>query len=53
MADKGDYERPLLALASRAYRAGDIKSALLYNLVASEIGYEIGNSNVAYLLDKG
>ena len=32
---------------------GDVESALLHYMLAAERGYEIAQSNVAYILDTG
>lgn len=36
-----------------AYTKGDTESALLYYMLAAEHGYEVAQSNVAFLLDRG
>ncbi|ORX91693.1 HCP-like protein [Basidiobolus meristosporus CBS 931.73] len=37
--------------AHRAYKKGDIETAFLRYLIGAEMGYEIGQTNVAWLLD--
>lgn len=41
-----------LGLASEAYEDGDIEMALVLYMMAAEQGYEVGQANVAYLLDE-
>lgn len=36
-----------------AYKKGDMKKALSKYYFLAELGYEIAQSNVAYILDKG
>ena len=36
-----------------AYKAGDLETALLKYYLLAELGYEVAQSNVAYILDKG
>lgn len=36
-----------------AYKAGDIETALFKYYLLAELGYEVAQSNVAYILDKG
>lgn len=36
-----------------AYKKGDVKTALLKYYFLAELGYEVAQSNVAYILDKG
>jgi SEL1 protein len=38
--------------ANRAYEAGDKETALIGYMMAAEQGYEIGQANVAYMLDE-
>lgn len=51
IAERGDWSMPTVANAYEAYKSGDVDSALLYYMLAAERGYEIAQSNVAYLLD--
>ena len=39
--------------AHEAYRAGNIDTALLKYALLAELGYEVAQSNVAYILDHG
>ena len=39
--------------AHEAYRAGNIDTALLKYAMLAELGYEVAQSNVAYILDHG
>ena len=36
-----------------AHKAGDLETALLKYYLLAELGYEVAQSNVAYILDKG
>ena len=39
--------------AERLYETGDIDSAVITYLFAAELGVEIAQSNVAYILEQG
>lgn len=39
--------------AERFYEAGDVDSALITYLLAAELGVEVAQSNVAYILEQG
>ena len=41
----------MLMQAHEAYRAGNIDTALLKYAMLAELGYEVAQSNVAYILD--
>ena len=43
----------MLMEAHEAYRAGNIDTALLKYAMLAELGYEVAQSNVAYILDHG
>ena len=43
----------MLMEAHEAYRAGNIDTALLKYALLAELGYEVAQSNVAYILDHG
>ena len=43
----------MLMEAHEAYRAGNIDTALLKYAMLAEVGYEVAQSNVAYILDNG
>ncbi|KAG0941832.1 hypothetical protein G6F61_007980 [Rhizopus arrhizus] len=51
ISEAGDWLYPTVEQAYSAYKHGDEESALLYYRMAAERGYEIAQSNVAYLLD--
>lgn len=38
--------------ANQAYATGDVETALIFYLMAAEEGFEVGQANVAYLLDE-
>ncbi|XP_054759543.2 protein sel-1 homolog 1-like [Lytechinus pictus] len=52
VAERGEWSR-LLESARKAYVDRKIHTALLQYSFAAELGYEVAQSNVAYLLDKG
>ncbi|CAH1763166.1 9251_t:CDS:10, partial [Entrophospora sp. SA101] len=52
VAERGDWLHSPFPEAHKAYTSGDKESALIYYLLAAERGYEIGQSNVAWLLDR-
>ena len=39
--------------AQKLYIAGDVNSALMMYLLLSELGFEVAQSNAAYILDQG
>ena len=39
--------------AQKLYVAGDVNSALMMYLLLSELGFEVAQSNAAYILDQG
>lgn len=41
-----------IPFGNQAYREGRVEDAIVANLIAAESGYEIGQLNVAFLLDK-
>ncbi|ORX52063.1 HCP-like protein [Hesseltinella vesiculosa] len=51
IAERGDWLNPTIETAYKAYKDGDIDTALLHYMLAAERGYEIAQANVAYLLD--
>ncbi|CAG8554689.1 351_t:CDS:10, partial [Diversispora eburnea] len=53
VAERGDWLHSPFPNAHMAYVSGDRDSALIYYLMAAEKGYDVGQSNVAWLLDKG
>ncbi|CAG8710505.1 11666_t:CDS:10, partial [Acaulospora morrowiae] len=52
VAERGDWSHSPFSSAHAAYAAGDRDGALIYYLMGAERGYEVGQSNVAWLLDK-
>ncbi|XP_072173169.1 protein sel-1 homolog 1-like [Diadema setosum] len=52
VAERGEWSR-LLESARKAYVERKIPSALMLYSFAAELGYEVAQSNVAFLLDKG
>ena len=43
----------MLMEAHEAYKAGNTETALLKYAMLAELGYEVAQSNVAYILDHG
>ncbi|CAG8577249.1 17971_t:CDS:10, partial [Gigaspora margarita] len=52
VAERGDWLHSPFPAANAAYSAGDRDDALINYLIAAERGYEVGQANVAWLLDK-
>ncbi|KAI9794004.1 MAG: ERAD-associated protein [Peltula sp. TS41687] len=52
VAEKAEEIHSPFAAANQAYTNGDIESALVFYMMAAEQGYEVGQANVAYLLDE-
>lgn len=52
VAERGRIAQMLME-AHEAYRAGNIDTALLKYALLAELGYEVAQSNVAYILDHG
>ncbi|KAI7866666.1 hypothetical protein BDF14DRAFT_1727995 [Spinellus fusiger] len=51
IAERGDWRSPIVETAYKQYKKGDREKALIYYMMAAEKGYEVAQSNVAYLLD--
>ncbi|KAG0260867.1 ERAD-associated protein [Mortierella polycephala] len=52
VAERGDWDEPLFHDAHQAYQAGDIEYAAVGYLQAAERGFEIGQSNFAWIVDR-
>ncbi|KAI9805856.1 MAG: hypothetical protein M1825_000470 [Sarcosagium campestre] len=52
VAEKAEPMHTDFQTANEAYEDGDIETALVHYLMAAEQGYEVGQANVAYLLDE-
>lgn len=52
VAERGKWSMSFMD-AYDAYKAGDIETALFKYYLLAELGYEVAQSNVAYILDKG
>ena len=52
VAERGKWSE-LLMDAHSTYKDHNIHSALMQYSFAAELGYEVAQSNVAYILDKG
>ncbi|KAI9275795.1 hypothetical protein BDA99DRAFT_496467 [Phascolomyces articulosus] len=51
IAERCDWHNPTVETAYNKYMDSDTESALLHYMLAAERGYEIAQSNVAYILD--
>lgn len=52
VAERGSWSR-LLMEAYSSYKNGQISDALIKYGFMAELGYEVAQSNVAFILDKG
>jgi SEL1 protein len=52
VAEKGDWQYSPIPIAYQAYKRGDYETALLAYLQAADMGYEVAQANVAWLLDQ-
>lgn len=52
MAERGRWSEMLME-AHSLYREGNIDAALIKYTFLAELGYEVAQSNVAYILDQG
>ena len=52
VVERGKWTR-LFMEAQKLYVAGDVNSALMMYLLLSELGFEVAQSNAAYILDQG
>ena len=52
VAERGQTSKMLME-AHAAYKAGNVEGALLKYAMLAELGYEVAQSNVAYILDYG
>ena len=52
-SEKGSWKEDFLSEADRAWARGEEGKAMVGWMIAAEMGYEIGQNNVAFLLDKG
>ena len=52
VVERGRWTR-LFVEAQKLYAAGDLDSALMIYLLLSELGFEVAQSNSAYILDQG
>lgn len=53
VAERGDWLHSPFEKAYQAYLKGDKETALLYFMLAAERGYEMAQSNLAWILDRG
>lgn len=53
MAERGSWEWDMMKQADRAWKRGERVTALIRWWIAGEMGYEIAQNNVAFLLDQG
>jgi SEL1 protein len=52
VAEKAECISTSFEEANSAYDSGDLETALVLNMMAAEQGFEVGQANVAYLLDQ-
>ncbi|KAF9404615.1 ERAD-associated protein, partial [Podila epigama] len=52
VAERGNWDDPLLTHAHDAYQEGDVEYAAIGYLQAAERGIEVGQSNFAWILDR-
>jgi len=53
VAEKADWLSPVLSEAKNALDVGDTETAVIKYMMAAERGYEIAQSNLAYMIDRG
>ncbi|KAJ3158798.1 ERAD-associated protein [Geranomyces michiganensis] len=53
VAEKGDWHSPVVHAAQDLMRAGDVEGAFLHYILAAEQGYEVAQTNAAWMLDRG
>ncbi|KAL2912876.1 ERAD-associated protein [Polyrhizophydium stewartii] len=52
LSERGGWHDPTIHLAEEALKRGDTESAFMHYLFAAERGYEIAQSNAAWMLDR-
>ena len=52
MAERGQWSEMLMD-AYNMYKDGNVNQALMKYYFLAELGYEVAQSNVAYILDQG
>ncbi|KAK9763212.1 ERAD-associated protein [Basidiobolus ranarum] len=52
VSERGDWLHSPFPEAYRTYKRGDIETSFLWYLIGAEMGYEVGQTNVAWLLDE-
>ena len=52
MAERGRWSEMLMDAHSQ-YRDGNVEGALMKYTLLAELGYEVAQSNVAFILDQG
>ena len=52
VSERGKFTR-MFTEAQRMYSYGDVESSFLIYLLLAEMGFEVAQSNVAYLLEQG
>jgi len=53
VCERANFEEKFMDEAYRAYKSGDFDTAILKYLYVAEQGYEVAQSNLAYIIDKG
>ncbi|ORY82234.1 HCP-like protein [Neocallimastix californiae] len=52
VCERANYEEKFMDEAYKAYQSGDFDTAILKYLYVAEQGYEVAQSNLAYIIDK-
>jgi len=52
VCERANFEEKFMDEAYRAYKSGDFDTAILKYLYVAEQGYEVAQSNLAYIIDK-
>ncbi|KAJ3019765.1 ERAD-associated protein, partial [Thoreauomyces humboldtii] len=53
VAETGDWHDPIVHAAQDDYKAGDMEGAFVRYLFAAERGYEVAQTNAAWMIDQG
>ncbi|KAI8822620.1 uncharacterized protein EV422DRAFT_566297 [Fimicolochytrium jonesii] len=53
VAEKGDWHDPTIHAAPEDFRTGDYEGAFIKYLFAAERGYEVAQTNAAWIIDRG
>lgn len=53
VSERGDWHDPLLEDALDAFEDGDMETAFLDYVLSAERGYEVAQTNAAWMIDQG